>query len=141
MNADEESLVARQIQLAMIEISLGVNPVKSVHGLCTVWKEAGQRGAMTLKELTDLLSQLNRWSDDQADGWAKGYAEGWATAILRVLEERDVPVADEGHWYITTRTDLKTLAQWLDMSLFVADWRELVRAERAGSASPGSSET
>ncbi|MFI1047031.1 hypothetical protein ACH4U3_14655 [Streptomyces griseoruber] len=89
--------------------------------------------------MTRLLAEVWRWSDDHADGWAKGYAEGWTAAILRVLEERDVFVPDEGHWYITTRTDLKTLAPWLDMALFVNDWRDLIRAGRAGMASSGSS--
>ena len=140
MNADDEQLVLKQIQLTLIELSLGVNPIKSVHGLCTVWKEAAERGAMSLEELTELLAKLLGWSDDHASGWAKGYAEGWAGAVLRALDTRAVPMSDEAHGYITTRTDLKTLARWLDLSATATEWQDLVRAERAWAASPGSSE-
>lgn len=131
MTEDMDTELVKHIRITGLEISLGVHPAKAVHGFCTQLREFGQRGDLSLEEMTRMRATLGRWTDEHADGWAEGYAEGWATAILRVLDQREIPMSDEIHGYIATHTDLKTLALWLDMSFTVTHAKDLIKAERA----------
>jgi hypothetical protein len=101
MNADVGADLVKAIQITELEMSLGVHQSKAVHGLCIYLKDLSQRG------------------------WAKGYSEGWAAAIVRVLEQRDVTVSDEIDGYLTTRTDLKALTEWLDLAITVTKAKDL----------------
>ncbi|MCF0077480.1 hypothetical protein [Streptomyces lomondensis] len=58
-------------------------------------------------------------------------------AILRVLEQRDVSVSDEIDGFLTTRTDLKALTDYLDLALTVTDARELFAARPESSQGLG----
>ncbi|MFF4347268.1 hypothetical protein [Streptomyces sp. NPDC001530] len=126
MDPDMEALLAKQLKLTGIMIAVGVHPIKVVHSLATSLKEHCQRGSMSLEEMTHVVAVLAKWTDEYADGWARGYAEGWAAAVLRILEQRDVPISDEIHGYISSRTDLKALADWLDLAPTVSHAKELV---------------
>ncbi|MFH8896751.1 hypothetical protein ACH4HG_10145 [Streptomyces coeruleorubidus] len=67
---------------------------------------------------------------------SSGYAEGCATAILRVLEQRGVSVSDEIDGFLTTRTDVKALTDWLDLALTVTDAKDLFTSRPEGSQAP-----
>lgn len=121
-----EAELAKQLYLTGVMLSLGVHPIKVAHGLATQLKEHSQRGSLSLEEITHVFADLGHWTDEFAEGWAKGYAEGWSAAVLRILEQRGVPISDEIHGYISSRTDLKALAAWLDLAPFVSHARELV---------------
>jgi hypothetical protein len=129
MNDEVESELVKRLQITALMISLGVHPIKAAHGLYTELKELSQRGTMSLEEMTRVRATLGAWTDEYADGWAKGYAEGWAAAVVRVLEQRDVPSSDEIHGYISTRTDLKILAHWLDLAATVTSGEDLIRPD------------
>lgn len=126
MNEDVDTEIIRRIRFLMWELSLGVPPVKAVHFFRAHLKELSQQGAISLEEMTEYRAVLGKWTEEYRDGWAKGYAEGWAAAVLRVLEQRDVPFSDKTHGYISTRTDLKALADWLDRAATVSHGKELL---------------
>ncbi|MGW0825114.1 hypothetical protein [Streptomyces sp. NPDC002845] len=129
MDAETSAEVAEDIRFMWLQLSLGIPPAKVMHGLSTAMKEHCRRGSMTLKEMTDVFVMTGRWSDEQqAAEWGKGYAEGWAAAILRILELRDVPSSDD-HRYVSIHSDLRLLAQWLDLALLVTHGEDLIRAK------------
>ena len=121
-----EAELAKQLYLTGVMLSLGVCPSKVVHGLATHLKEHCQCGSLSLEEMTHVFASLGKLTAEYAEGWAKGYAEGWAAAVLRILEQRDVPISDEIHAYISSRTDLKALADWLDLAPTVSHAKELL---------------
>ncbi|MFI7015359.1 hypothetical protein [Streptomyces sp. NPDC050164] len=125
MDPETEADLVKAIQVTVLETRLGVHPIKSVHGLSVFLRELSQRGSLSLDELTENRARLGGWTDEHAKGWAKGYAEGCATAILRVLEQRGVSVPDEIDGFLTTRSDLKALTDWLDLALAVTDAKDL----------------
>jgi hypothetical protein len=116
MDANVEADLAKAIQLTAVAMSLGVHPVKAAQGLCIRLKDLSQLGSVSREELRGMRAKLGSWTDEYANGWAEGYSEGWAAAIVRVLEQRDITVSDEIDGYLTTRTDLKALADWLDLA-------------------------
>ncbi|MFF0385265.1 hypothetical protein [Streptomyces sp. NPDC004286] len=126
MDAELEEELTREIRIMMLQLALGIHPAKVSHFFCASLRERAQRGEISAEELADMHARLQSWSADHKAGWTRGYAEGWASAILRILEQRAVPMSDEVHGYIATRTDLKTLARWLDVAPTVARAEELV---------------
>ncbi|MDG9714554.1 hypothetical protein [Streptomyces sp. DH10] len=136
MDPETEADLVKAIQIAVLETRLGVHPIKSAHGLSVFLRELSQRGSLSLDELTENRAMLGRWTDEHANGWAKGYAEGCATAILRVLEQRGVSVPDEIDGFLTTRTDVKALTDWLDLALTVTDAKDLFTSWPVCSQAP-----
>ncbi|MEU4150703.1 hypothetical protein [Streptomyces sp. NPDC026659] len=126
MNTKVEEELAGEFRIMALQLALGIDPVKISHFFCASLKERAQRGEISAAELADMNARIQRWSADHKAGWTQGYAEGWAFAILRILELRDVPMSDEIHGYIATRTDLKVLARWLDLAPTVTRAEELI---------------
>ncbi|MGW5866151.1 hypothetical protein ACWFRJ_28645 [Streptomyces sp. NPDC055239] len=60
-----------------------------------------------------------------AEGLAEGIAEERVVTILRILEQRRVPLPDDARERITTCTDLDTLARWRDRAITVSDAESL----------------
>ncbi|MFF5518678.1 hypothetical protein [Streptomyces coeruleorubidus] len=136
MDPETEADLVKAIQIAVLETRLGVHPIKSAHGLSVFLRELSQRGSLSLDELTENRAMLGGWTDEHAKGWAKGYAEGCATAILRVLEQRGVSVSDEIDGFLTTRTDVKALTDWMDLALTVTDAKDLFTSRPECSQAP-----
>ncbi|MBJ7901931.1 hypothetical protein ABZW47_20710 [Streptomyces sp. NPDC004549] len=126
MNTEVEEELAGEFRIMALQLAWGIDPVKISHFFCASLRERAQRGEISAEELADMHARIQRWSADHKAGWTQGYAEGWAFAILRILEQRDVPMSDEIHGYIATRTDLKVLARWLDLAPTVTRAEELI---------------
>lgn len=61
----------------------------------------------------------------RAEGRAEGEARGEAKSVLKILEQRNIPVSDSIRERVLTCTDLALLESWLVQSLKATTAEEL----------------
>ncbi|MFE6164725.1 hypothetical protein ACFQ7F_38110 [Streptomyces sp. NPDC056486] len=100
----------------LIEVCLGETPAgenwRELMGFVTYFPGRG-----TVRE----TAYLEGKAEGIAEGVAEGIAEERVVTILRILEQRHVPLPDDARERITTCTDLETLARWRDRAITVTD--------------------
>ncbi|MFD4956755.1 hypothetical protein [Streptomyces sp. NPDC058451] len=64
-------------------------------------------------------------------GWAAGFAEGRATAVLRLLQGRDIEVTGDTWERVTACSDLAALTRWLKLATTVTRAEHLFTESQA----------
>ncbi|MFH0517339.1 hypothetical protein ACHBTE_09185 [Streptomyces sp. M41] len=88
----------------VLELGLENTPVRRK------WREL-------VKAITNFPGHGTVFEETYLEGKAEGLAKGEATAVLRVLERRGIPVPESARVRIAECTSLDTLGVWLDRSL------------------------
>ncbi|WP_406331469.1 hypothetical protein [Streptomyces sp. NBC_00203] len=91
--------------------------------------EISRRESLALHEVSYLRSKAGGWAEEYAEGWADGFAEGRATAVLRVLQARNVHITGNTWERVTDCSDLATLTRWLNLAFTVTRAEDLFAAE------------
>jgi hypothetical protein len=124
-SADSESA---EYYTELLEIALGDTPARATwRDLMSVGTYFPGRG--TYRETAYLEGKAEGQTEGKAEGKAEGEVVGQvrerAGLILRVLDQRLVPVAPEVRDRITACTDLDTLSLWLDRAFSVDSVQDL----------------
>ncbi|MFF2507372.1 hypothetical protein ACFVTY_28930 [Streptomyces sp. NPDC058067] len=92
----------------MLDIGLGDTPARA-----------------TWRELMTFVTYFPGRGTFREEAYLEGKAVGQAGSILRVLEQRAVPVSEAARERITSCTDPDTLNHWLDLAVTVTDSADL----------------
>lgn len=112
----------------ILEIGLGASPARDVWRKLMKVNGSYFPGRGTLIEETFL--------EGKAEGMAEGRSEGLAGAVLRMLQHREILVADETRNRIVECHDVERLEQWVDRAFTVRTAEELFEdgADETGAA-------
>jgi hypothetical protein len=106
-------------------MAIGVAPEAAIADHKAHLNEISRRDSLSLDDVVCLRAMAGNWTEEYMQGWAAGFAEGRATAVLRLLQGRDIEVTGNTWERVTTCSDLATLTRWLKLATTVTRAEDL----------------
>lgn len=135
MNPELQEKVRGRFMLTTLTMAIGLSFDDAIADHNAHLCEISRRESLNLDEVSGLRALAGRWSEEYTEAWAAGFAEGRATAVLRILQSRDIEVTGNTWERVTACSDLSTLTHWLTMAHTITDAEELFAAQPVGHGS------